>query len=78
MISLYAQFDGEAIHLAGPHNLRPGDRLIITVLPQDDTQTDLDEWHDFSAAGLAQAYGDDEPEYTLANIRERNPDYAGG
>ena len=78
LTSLFARYDGEKIQFAIPFALRPGDRLIITVLPQDEELTEREDWLALSAAGLAEAYGDDEPEYTLAHIKERNPDYAGG
>jgi len=78
LTSLYASYDGENIRFANPHTLRPGDRLIVTVLPHDEELAEREEWFALSAAGLEEAYGDDEPEYTLAHIKERNPAYAGG
>ena len=33
------------------------------------TEQDRQEWSDFGQKQLAQAYGDDEPEYTAADIR---------
>ncbi len=78
LTSLYARYDGEKIQFAIPFALRPGDHLIITVLPQEEELAEREDWFALSAAGLAEAYGDNEPEYTLAHIKERNPDYAGG
>ena len=78
LTSLYARYDGEKIQFAIPFALRPGDRLIITVLPQEEELAEREDWYALSAAGLAEAYGDDEPEYTLAHIKEWNPEYAGG
>ena len=37
--------------------------------------TEHDDWVRFSMANLAAAYGDEEPEYTLAYIIEPNPDF---
>ena len=45
----------------------------ITVLSKDDRE----EWYRLSEQGLAAAYSDDEPEYTLDMIKEWNPDYEG-
>ena len=36
-----------------------------------------DDWVRFSMANLAAAYGDDEPEYTRADIIEPNPGFEG-
>ncbi|OLE53902.1 MAG: hypothetical protein AUG51_10585 [Acidobacteria bacterium 13_1_20CM_3_53_8] len=47
---------------------------------KDSGITDASENHDFyilSQMGLANAYGDDEPEYSLDLIKEPNPDYEG-
>jgi hypothetical protein len=78
LTSLYAKYDGKKIHFATPYPLQPGDRLIITVLPQTEEFAEREDWLALAASGLLDAYGDDEPEYTLAHLKERNPDYAGG
>lgn len=35
------------------------------------------EWYALSLQGLNRAYGDDEPEYGLSQIKEFNPSYEG-
>ncbi|GEM_PF-288223 len=35
-------------------------------------------WINLSAQGLAAAYGDDEPEYSLTLLKESNPEYERG
>ena len=67
-VTLKAHFDGRHITLDEPYDLHPGTPLAVTVLP---TQADLEraQWSQVAAAGLAHAYGDDEPEYTLADIK---------
>ena len=40
-------------------------------------QEDREGWQEFGRRQLARAYGDDEPEYTAADIKEWNPDYRG-
>lgn len=71
-ITLPAHFDGEQIRLDIPFVLTPNTRLIITVLPQSLSDEEQAAWHTLSAAGLATAYGDDEPEYALNANRWRN------
>jgi len=42
----------------------------------DEELAEREDWFALSAAVLAEAYADDEPEYTLAHIKERNPDFS--
>lgn len=74
-VVLPAHFDGQRILLDEPYELEPNTALVVTVLPKDDK--DREEWLLLSEQGLAEAYGDDEPEYTLADIKEWNPLYKG-
>jgi hypothetical protein len=76
-ITLRAHFDGERILLDEPYELEPDTKLLVTVLPNHESNGEREEWHGLSAAGLAQAYGDDEPEYSLEMIKEANPEYEG-
>ena len=72
-VILKAHYDGERIVLDEPFDLATNSPLIVTVLPADaETLTrERAEWAALGAQGLARAYGDDEPEYTLADIKER-------
>jgi len=76
-ITLPAHFDGQHIRLDVPFILEPHTRLIVTVLPQTLTDTEQIAWQLLSSAGLSDAYGDDEPEYSLNLLKEENPDYEG-
>jgi hypothetical protein len=67
-ISLKAHFDGQQIVLDEPYELPSGAPLMVTVLPGA-TDTERANWAAISAAGLARAYSDDEPEYTAADVR---------
>jgi hypothetical protein len=67
-ITLAAHFDGERIILDEPFKLSPNTPLIVTVLPDAINGTDS-PWSDTAAMGLAHAYGDHEPEYTLQDIK---------
>jgi hypothetical protein len=68
-VSLKAHYDGKTIQLDEPFDLPPNTRLLVTVLPS--LTEDRDDWSNLSAANLARAYGDDEPEYSVTNVRGR-------
>ena len=70
IVSLKAHYDGETIRLDEPFDLPPNARLMVTVLPPL-TGSDREDWSNLSVANLARAYGDDEPEYSVANVRGR-------
>ncbi len=69
-ISLKAHYDGKTIRLDEPFDLPPNTRLMVTVLPPM-TDTDREDWSSLSVANLARAYGDDEPEYSVKNVKGR-------
>jgi hypothetical protein len=73
---LRAHYDGQKILLDEPFDLEAGAQLIVTVLP-DHEDDERAAWLAFSLENLARAYGDDEPEYPLELIKERNPDFEG-
>jgi hypothetical protein len=66
-VALTAHFDGEKVQLDEPFQLDAHARLLVVVLPPDDERQ---AWLQFSASQLAKAYGDDEPEYTAADLRQ--------
>jgi len=43
---------------------------MVTVLPPA-TDPNREDWLNLSAANLARAYGDDEPEYSVTSVRGR-------
>ena len=45
-------------------------RLLILV-----DESEHNEWYRFSGRGLSEAYGEDEPFYSLDMLKEPNPDY---
>jgi len=65
--SLRAHYDGKAIHLDEPFDLPEGAQLIVMVL-EPEPGKDRTGWIDLSARGLARAYGDSEPEYSIADV----------
>jgi hypothetical protein len=69
-VSLKAHYDGKTIRLDEPFDLPPNTRLMVTVLPAP-TDADYEDWSNLSAANLARMYGDDEPDYSVTNLRGR-------
>lgn len=72
---LPAHFNGEKIVLDEPFDLTPNMKIIVTVISEKDSESD--DWILAAKKNLARAYGDDEPEYDLTSIKEKNPEYAG-
>jgi len=66
MQSIPAHYDGSQVLLDEAVELRPDTRLIVTVLP--DLDSDRDDFIRMSTTALNEAYSDDEVEYTEADI----------
>lgn len=67
-VTLQAHFDGRTIQLDEPFELAPNARLLVTVLDPTGDATRA-PWANLAAEGLARAYGEDEPEYDLGDLR---------
>jgi hypothetical protein len=67
-VTLKAHYDGERIQLDEPFDLPRNALLLVTVLSLDGN-ADRVAWLAASSAALARAFGDNEPEYTQADIR---------
>ena len=67
-ITLNAHFDGQSIVLDEPFQLPSNARLLVTVV-SGSTDSDHAQWSALAGSGLALAYGDDEPEYRLTDVR---------
>jgi len=65
-ISLKAHYDGETIRLDEPFDLGEGAQLMVTVLEPAEPEADRAGWIELSKHALARAYGDSEPEYSIA------------
>jgi predicted DNA-binding antitoxin AbrB/MazE fold protein len=70
-ITLEVVFDGNVFRPTKPVNLEPNTRMKI-IIPDERA-----DWLGFSAEGLKSAYNEEEPEYSLDLIKEKNPDYEG-
>ena len=66
-VALSAHYDGKKIELDEPYPLPENAPLVVIVLPLDDERHD---WMRLAAQQLARAYGDNEPEYTEADLRK--------
>jgi hypothetical protein len=75
-VVLNGHYDGDRILLDEPFEMKANTRVLVTVLP--DTDSERLDWLRLSAERLKDAYGDDEPEYTLESVKEINPLYDRG
>ena len=64
IISLSAHFDGKRICLDEPFSLEPDTKLIVTVLPEKESDDEHDAWLFLSSQRLEDAYGENKPEYS--------------
>lgn len=77
-VTLRAHFDGRSICLDEPFELEPDTELIVTVLPNQSSKAERSAWFKLSQQGLVAAYGENELDYSLDQIKEPNPEYEGG
>ena len=70
MVSIPAHFDGKQILLDEPYTLEPNAKLLVTVVSEQDAERE--DWLRLAEQRLADAYGNDEPDYPLSCIREMN------
>jgi hypothetical protein len=68
-VALKAHFDGAHIVLDEPFDLPPHSALIVTVLPEPDTERAA--WETLATESLGRAYGPDEPEYSIRDIKRQ-------
>ena len=66
-VALKAHFNGEHIVLDEPFDLPPHSPLIVTLLPEPDTERA--DWEALAVESLARAYGPSEPDYSLNDIK---------
>lgn len=59
-----AHFDGENVALDEPCDLASGARVFVLVLEDDEA-----DFRDLAYRSLARAYGEDEPEYRLEDLK---------
>nr|GFC99575.1 acetyl-coenzyme A synthetase, chloroplastic/glyoxysomal [Tanacetum cinerariifolium] len=64
------------ILLDEPYQLEANTPLMITILPKPADEAAA--WQQFALQNLARAYEADEVEYTVADLKEPNPEYRAG
>jgi len=71
-VTLSAHVSGDSIQLDEPFALPADARLLVTILPRNAPDAERQEWYALSKAGLARAYGDDEPDYPASLVRAKS------
>jgi len=67
-VTLKAHFNGKQIVLDEPFDLPAHSSLMVTVLPKEEATEDA-QWRSLAADALSRAYGDDEPDYSDADVK---------
>ena len=79
MIAVPAHFDGERICLDEPFDLEPNAKLIVTILPGRESDSEYAAWSRLSGQRLKDAYGENEPEYAAELLKgspyKNSPDH---
>jgi hypothetical protein len=66
--------DSHHLKLKTPIPIEPGSTVMITIEPYEGIAESQD-WYLISSQGLAEAYGEEEPEYSAERIKTPNPEY---
>ena len=66
--------DSRHLKLKKPIKIAPGSTVMITIEPAEGVAEEQ-EWYVLSAQNLEEAYGEDEPDYSLEKIKVPNPEY---
>jgi hypothetical protein len=69
-ITLRAHYDGKHICLDEPYALQQDSKLLVMVVSGDAPADERLAWLAASQAGFARAFGEDEPDYSNAVLRE--------
>jgi hypothetical protein len=66
--SLREHYDGERIRLDEPVDLAPDVPLLVTVLASEEDH-DREAWAAMARQMVARAFGSDEPDYGVADVK---------
>lgn len=69
MLEIRGHFDGTQILLDEPCELKPNTKVIVKVITNEEDS----DWTELGKKNFAKAYFDDEPEYSLEDIKTLNP-----
>lgn len=66
-----AHFDGKHIVLDEPFELPINARLAVTLLSSTESDAEVErvDWSTFGIANLSRTYGDNEPEYSISDVK---------
>ena len=70
MKALKATYDGEKVLFEEKVDLPKNSKLIVILLEEEDA-----DWYTLSSQNLNRAYGEQEPDYSLSEVKEHNPHY---
>ena len=70
MKALKATYDGEKVLFEEKIDLPKNSKLIVILLEEEEP-----EWYSLSSQNLNRAYGEQEPAYSLSEVKEPNPQY---
>ena len=68
--------DPTHLELSKPISVTRGSMVFVALDESSEHDSDRQQWLEGSAGSLRTAYGESEPEYSPAMVRESNPDYA--
>lgn len=71
-VTLKAHYDGKQIVLDEPFALPADAQLLVTLVSSETVDAEREAWYALSKAGLARAYGDDEPDYPAELVRRHS------
>jgi predicted DNA-binding antitoxin AbrB/MazE fold protein len=64
-------FDGDVFRPTRPIGLKPDTKMEIMIADENE------DWSNLSLRHLSDAYGTDEPDYSINSVKEENPEYEG-
>ncbi len=67
--------DATHLELAEPVDLPAGRKLVVSLVDAEQDYDQRQQWLAASAAGLQEAYSDSEPNCSLDQVKEPNPQY---
>lgn len=70
-------FDGEAIRLDEPLAMEANTKVVVAILAPQPVESDGELWARLARLNLERAYGVEEPDYSMAMLKEPNPAYEG-
>lgn len=67
--------DATHLELSEPVDLPAGRKLVVSVVEAGESFDERRQWLAASEASLEGAYGETEPDYSMDQVKEPNPEY---